>query len=236
VIAKRCLTDFKTLLHTPPIELTLNRLSGDTLEVEMMVVPTNSRAEGSILIVFHDISQRKWVEEEIRRRNIELAALNSISATISRTLDLDQILADTLDGVLGLGMMGGRAQGVIFLKNPDGNGLSLAAQRSAHKDHPCLATAPKLGECLCGLAVLTGERILCEDGHLDERHTRSWVSMPAHKDICLPLIVREAILGAMNIRLPADAVITQTVVDLLSAVADQGGCGRDQGGLERRDD
>jgi signal transduction histidine kinase len=45
--------------------------------------------------------------------------------------------------------------------------------------------------------------------------------MPKHKDICLPLQLRERVLGVMNVRLPATHEIVDHDVKLLTSVADQ---------------
>jgi signal transduction histidine kinase len=78
-----------------------------------------------------------------------------------------------------------------------------------------------VGECLCGLAIDLGEIVISEDSYADDRHTRTWSGMPHHKDICLPLIVRDEVLGVLNIRLPITQVITPDLIELLTSVADQ---------------
>jgi|GEM_PF-509770 len=47
-----------------------------------------------------DITERKQAEEDIRRRSEQLAALNTIAQTVSRSLDLDTVLSAALDKVL----------------------------------------------------------------------------------------------------------------------------------------
>jgi len=49
-----------------------------------------------------DISEKKRAEEEIRRRNRELFALNTIAVTATQSLDLDEILNVTLKQVMDL--------------------------------------------------------------------------------------------------------------------------------------
>ncbi len=43
-----------------------------------------------------DITEKKMVEQEMRRRNRELAALNAMATIAARTFDLDEILQNTL--------------------------------------------------------------------------------------------------------------------------------------------
>ncbi len=175
------------------------------------------------LAIQRDITARKLAEEEIRQRNKELAALNAIAATVSGSLDLNQILHDALDEVLRLKILGEEAYGMLFLLDEASQTLNLAAQRGAPEGHPCLVTSPKVGECLCGLAIQQGEVIVSENSLEDERHTRRWPEMFRHQDICVPLTARGQKLGVMEIRLPETCGIADSDVRLLKAIADQVG-------------
>lgn len=173
------------------------------------------------LAIQRDITKRKQAEEEIRLRNIELAALNAIASTVSQSLDLDQIINDALDEVLKLEMLVDGAYGMLFLLDENQSTLYLAAQRGAPKNHPCLTNPQKVGECLCGLAAQRGEVIISDGCLEDERHTRIWPNMHNHKDISLPLMVRGRILGAMDVRLPITYEVADSDVELLKSVANQ---------------
>jgi PAS domain S-box-containing protein len=205
----------------PFIELKLLRLDGVMIDSEVTATPFEYRDKPGIQAIFRDVTKRKRAEEEIKQRNVELSALNAIAATVSRSLDLDKILNDALDDVLKLEILGDEAHGMIFLRSESNGALSLAVQRGAPENHPCLTTPPEEGECLCGLAIERGEVVLSNDSLHDERHTRAWANMPNHKDICLPLMVRGKVLGGMNIRLPMDKNLSRGVVELLTSVADQ---------------
>jgi len=207
--------------EAPLLEMKLYRLDGKSIDVEVTAIPFASNGKPAIQAVFRDLTKRKRVEAEIRQRNIELAALNAIASTVSQSLNLQKILNDALDGVLQLDVLGGEVHGMIFLQNELTGQLTLAAQRGAPKNHPCLESPPKLGECLCGLAIERGRVVISEDCWTDERHTRSWPDMPQHKDICLPLIVRGKVLGGINIRLPMVKEITENVIQLLTSVGGQ---------------
>ncbi|NIS81245.1 MAG: PAS domain S-box protein [Anaerolineales bacterium] len=205
----------------PPVEMELLRLDGLPVDVEVSAIPFTFKGKPAIQAIFHDITARKLVEEQIRQRNIELAALNAIAATVSHSLDLEKILNDSLDDVMHLDILGGDTQGMIFLVDEFSDTLTLVAHRGAPENHPCLKQPPRIGECLCGLAVQMGEPVLSEDCYDDVRHTRRWSDMLHHRDVCLPLKVRGNVLGAMDIRLPASKEIGENVVELLSSVADQ---------------
>jgi PAS domain S-box-containing protein len=207
--------------EAPLLEMKLVRLDGESIDVEVTAIPFVLDGKPAIQAIFRDLTKRKRVEKEIRQRNIELAALNAIASTVSQSLNLQKILNDALDDVLQLEVLGGEVHGMIFLQNELSGELSLAAQRGTPKDHPCLESPPKLGECLCGLAIERGRVVISEDCWTDKRHTRNWPKMPQHKDICVPLIVRGKVLGGINIRLPMVKEITENVTQLLTSVGGQ---------------
>lgn len=205
----------------PLIELQLLRLDGSLIDAEVTATPFEYQHKPGIQAIFRDVTKRKRAEEEIKQRNVELSALNAIAATVSRSLDLDMILNDALDGVLKLEVLGEEAYGMIFLRSESNGALYLAIQRGAPDDHPCLTSPPEKGECLCGMAIESGEVVLSSNSLHDKRHTRTWENMPNHKDVCLPLMVRGKVLGGMNVRLPMDKDLSVGVVELLTSVADQ---------------
>jgi signal transduction histidine kinase len=191
------------------------------VEVELTSSLFTYQGKSAIQFFLHDITTRKLVESQIRQRNIELSALNAVAATVSQSLDLENVLKDALGCVVQLQILGEGAQGIIFLHDKSSDTLSLAAHRGVPDDHPCLKRPPDLGECLCGHAVKTGAIVISDDCFEDHRHTRVWSTMPPHKDICLPLRVRGVILGAMDVRIPATKDINKGIVELLTSVSDQ---------------
>ncbi len=62
-----------------------------------------------------DVTEQKRVAEEIRRRNRELSALNSIANTLSQSLDLNEVLGKVLRQVIELFSMD---TGAIYLVDP----------------------------------------------------------------------------------------------------------------------
>lgn len=221
IIEKRCRQMTGDGPPHPPIEMELFRTNSQSVDVEITAIPFLYMGGPAIQMVFHDITTRKLVEDQIRQRNIQLAALNAVASTVSRSLELGKILDDSLEGLVQLDVLGKDAQGMIFLCEENTDILSLAAHKGAPVNHPCLENPPRVGECLCGLAVELGEPVISVDCFHDVRHTRSWPDMDRHNDICLPLKVRGNVLGAIDVRLPAYKEIDENVVELLSSVADQ---------------
>ena len=99
-------------------EVTLRRLDGSLMSaVESSFAirdnqGTIERYQGFLL----DVTEKKRAEEEIRRRNRELNALNSMAVIATQTFDLDEILNLTLRQVITL--MSGES-GSVFLAEPE---------------------------------------------------------------------------------------------------------------------
>ena len=98
---------------TGPDEFALNRKDGSQIPVEIQSYPIEIKGQTLVLGIARDVTERQRAEEEIRQRNRELAALNTIATTmIQSALDLDEVLQLTADGVVkGLGCN----TGLIFL-------------------------------------------------------------------------------------------------------------------------
>ena len=163
------------------------------------------------------LTKREIAEQSLRQRNKELLALNAIAATVSQSLDLDRILHNALEQVHQLDILGSQAQSIIFLLDEQTGTLQFAAQHGAPPDHPCLIRPPKIGDCLCGIAVATGEVSITKN----VRSSHCPLEESKHHHICLPLKIRTKTLGVLTIHLPMDQVVTDNDVRLLTAITDQ---------------
>ena len=97
--------------------------------------------------------------EELEQRNREQAALNSIAATVSRSLDLETIMSASLDRVLDI--MQADA-GSILLANGHRDsfvGVQKGLPDGTYQD--CLTSSGN--DCLCGRAIREGRAVLVED-------------------------------------------------------------------------
>lgn len=82
-----------------------------------------------------DITEKKRAEDEIRRRNRELNALNAMAVIATQSFDVDEILNLTLRQVVSLMATDG---GSIYLADPDGTKFRRRAtwgQRSSDRAH-----------------------------------------------------------------------------------------------------
>jgi len=168
-----------------------------------------------------DITDQKRQEEEVRRRNAELSALNRLAATVNRSLDLDRILTSALDEILRLDILGPEPQGMIYLIDQRSNRISLVANRGIDDDHPCLSKPVGVSDCLCRLAIEQGRVTVSGNGLGDEQSRRLWPGLSPFQALCLPLRIRGDVLGVTYLQLDPATRIAERDVDLLSAIADQ---------------
>jgi len=100
-------------------EIALRRKDGSLLLAEESSFATRNakgeieRYQGFVL----DVTERRQAEDEMRRRNRELNALNAMAVVATQSFDLDEILNLTLRQVVSLF---GAESGLVYLGEPDG--------------------------------------------------------------------------------------------------------------------
>jgi K+-sensing histidine kinase KdpD len=107
-----------------------------------------------------ELIEREQAERELQRRNQDLAALNEIAMTMSRSIGLDPTLNATLDKVLEVMQMSG---GWVQLLQEDGNALELAVQRGISEPVVQDIQRIKLGEDIPSKLAETGQPFLVDD-------------------------------------------------------------------------
>jgi len=147
---------------------------------------------GGLVILLAELGNK---EKRLREKVItELKAINSISALVCRSLDLQHILTATLDQVIAV--MDLQARAGIFLLDTETHQLHLATHRGLSKEFVRQERVVSLGECLCGLVAQSGEVLFIEDSREDDRHTRM-KETGSHAHIIVPLKSRQRIVGVM---------------------------------------
>lgn len=114
-------------------ELTFMRKDGERFPVIVSPSWTKDK-QGNVVSYFatvKDITGRRRAEEEIRRRNEELLALNAIAETVSQSLDLSHILNSALDKVLEIMRV---EVGGIYLVDEATPRLTLMAHRGVSEE------------------------------------------------------------------------------------------------------
>jgi len=184
LVAKR----IKRVLAGEEVTLTeekLTRLDGTVFDAEVIGLPITFENKPAIHVVIRDITERKRAEEALLRRVQELASLNTLARQVGSTLSVEQVVNAAIGGITEAIVPD---LALIFLR--EGNELILQGfhasdPRFRHEETP----VHRVGECLCGLAVQTGQDVYSLDIHSDVRCTweeckkaglRSFAALPLH--------------------------------------------------------
>ncbi len=100
------------------------------------------------------------LKEEIERLNREFSILSEISRVVNQSIDLDEILNNSLDRITEL--IGVRSAG-IYLLDENGENLVFTAQRNFSKEFLQGLRKLKLGQGVTGKVASTGDPMFIED-------------------------------------------------------------------------
>ncbi len=169
-----------------------------------------------------DITERKKAEEDIKRRNDELLALNAIAATVNSSLDLQEILGQGLDKTLEVT---GLEVGSVYLLDQKTEDLVLVTYRGASEEYADQMRTFKMGESLVGKVAQTGEPIVVDDLTRDPRVTTTLVTKEKMCSFAgIPIKSKERVQGVMNTASrqyhpfsPGEIRLYTAIADLLAA-------------------
>ena len=164
---------------------------------------------GYIIVWMIEAQER---EKRLRQKAADdLRVLNTVSATLCQSLELDQMLEQVLDKLLEI-IDPLEPKGAILLLDPWGQNLNVRVYKGLKPGFEERAKSVPLGECLCGRAAEAGEVLIVTDALNDARHTRCLEPAP-HSHACIPLWSRDRLLGVIDLYIkeghPLDALDRQ---------------------------
>ena len=162
------------------------------------------------------VIERKQAEENIRRRNAELATLNGVAVAVSQSLDLDEILSDTLDKVFEVLEI---EAGGILLINEETKGLETVVSRGVSKEFLEAAKGIRVGEALPGRVAQSGEPIIMEDVSNEPRLIRMGLTKEGLRSFAaVPLKSKAKVLGVLVLGTYEQRLLAAQEIDLLTSV------------------
>jgi len=164
-----------------------------------------------------DISDRRKAEEKIELNYYIQKVTNSMLKVSLESLSLEEQFGRILDLILNVPRLALQSKGVIFLKDPAREVLTLKAQHgfTGLDSLPC--TEVPLGHCLCGKAAATSKLIYAQDmGDLHEIHD---ADMFPHGHYCVPIISGKKLYGLLNIYIKQGHKRSNREEDFLTSVA-----------------
>ncbi|MFB3886643.1 MAG: GAF domain-containing protein [Thermodesulfobacteriota bacterium] len=138
----------------------------------------------------------KELEEEIQRLNREFFILNEISQTVNESVDLHEILNNSLNRMIEL--IGVRSAG-IYLLDEKGETLVFTAQRNFSKRFVEGMKRLKLENDIAGKVILIGEPLFIEDYPAHPKALALAIEEGLKSLAVIPLKGRDKIYGALNI-------------------------------------
>ncbi len=171
--------------------------NGDVIWIETSTqFRYNQHRDIELIGVSRDITERKQVEEQMRNRAQELAALNQFSMKISRSLSIEHVTSQAVQGALEA-----TQAKVAYLLLRDGE--DLIPVHSVHsQDEQTVREFPahKLSACLCSIAAVEQHAIFSADIHNDPRCTRDGSNKEGIKSIAaLPLFRGDDVFGVLGL-------------------------------------
>lgn len=151
-----------------------------------------------VVLTFHDITERKRGDEEIRRRNHELTLLNRAGKAFSSTLDLNEVLSAVLEEVRHLlGAVGCSA----WLIDPETNEL-VCRQVAGPQREIVRNWRLEVGQGIAGQVARAGESLIVPDTRADKRHFKGVdqkTGLAIRSILCVPLHVRRNVIGVIQV-------------------------------------
>jgi len=197
--AEEVFRHFKAGESIRDVELQMKHKDGRAIWISLSVEPLKDRdgeiTESRSMVL--DISERKQAEEALERRNQELSSLNAIATTMSQSLELEKVLADTLKTVLDV--MGLKA-GWILLREAQDDRLTLASHHGLPQEFLREEVEEIPGECIGFHVIQRKETLITEDLLECPRLSRSLAegeTMACHASV--PLISKDKVVGVMNV-------------------------------------
>ncbi|RME31116.1 MAG: response regulator [Thermoflexia bacterium] len=161
------------------------------------------------------IMRIRRTEQSLRERNRELALLNEISRTIISSLELEEVLNAMMEGVQRMFPV---VAGALVLLDEDVGGFAF---RRTIREHPLMGKPLPPGTSILGHVVTSGTPYLASDVAQDPLFSPlvDGGGRPVSSYLCVPLTVRERVVGALGLADKADGPFTETDRDLLQTLA-----------------
>lgn len=178
------------------------------------------------------VYRNKLLSEEIRRRVDQLAAINTVAATVSQSLNLDVTLETALEAVLSVIHV--EAAGISLVDETAGE-LVMRAQRGWKYDFVTKPMRIPLGEGLSGRVVHNNEVIVTGDLTNDSRlFVQEFAREGVQAMTLVPMHARGYVVGVLSVMSYKPYEFSEDEVTVLRAIADQVGIALDNARLYER--
>jgi PAS domain S-box-containing protein len=159
------------------------------------------------------------LEQKVADRTRELATLNATAEVVSRSLDLDDILNDSLEQTLAMLDV---AAGAILLLEPDGEVMTPRVQRGFTAGF--LEAVPRIrrDEGLAGQAMTRGKPVVLDVSEYPTAHLAPLLTREGLQTLAsTPLLHKGRALGVLNLATHRPRAFPPQEIELLAAIGQQ---------------
>jgi two-component system sensor histidine kinase DevS len=171
-------------------------------------------------------------DQELTKRNEDLGLVNRLATTLASSLEIDEILTQTLEQVTRhLDVEAGE----IFLAEEGRQSLRLAMHRGEAAEAFWTRERFRFGEGYVGIVAQTGKPLTSENFQKDLRYLRPAVIEAGFRGIaCVPLTASGSVVGVMSVATRRDRRFSKREVDLLMAIGIWAGLSIENARLHRQ--
>jgi PAS domain S-box-containing protein len=194
--------------------------SFDAVITSSVIFDIIGQVTGYVMLI-RDVTERKVAQEQIKRQNVRLATLNAISLTVSSSLDLKEVLNNTIDEMLKIP---GPDCVRIYLLDDKKEILNLAAHRGfspgfIEKTH---MRSRRVGDGLLGKTVLTCETEVVDNLlRSEEPYVDCIVEEGILSTVYVPLVLESEPVGVMCVCSRSELKFSEDYVEFFTAVGNQ---------------
>jgi len=169
-----------------------------------------------IMLLIAGFAWLAWAHYRDARRLLRSSrrqkSLNALLGIAIEDRPLTDRLQDGLECILAQPWLGMAARGSVY-QVEDGQLVMVASSNMREAADMC-ATVP-FGECLCGVAALSGNAVFKQ--HIDCMHSRRLPGTKDHGHCIMPLSADKAVLGILNLYVPAGYTLSASEQAFLDA-------------------
>ena len=155
-------------------------------------------------------------DQTLQRRNEDLALINDIAASLTATLDAEEVLDKTLQRVMSYLDVDA---GEIFLREDDEQTFRVAIHRGEYAEAFLTKNRFKIGEGYIGKVAESGQPQVSVNLKQDIQFLRPAVVEAGIRSIaCIPLTARGEVIGVMSVASRNERRFNQREIDILTSI------------------
>jgi len=172
-----------------------------------------------IIELMRDVTDEKQLADSLLRRNQQLSILNAVATTVNQSLDLEELLGQTLNELLRLTEID---VGAVFLYEETVGSLELLAHQGLSEEAARLAARLGMLDGSCGGVIEKGQVIVVPD--LARYRGRRAASLKREKLrtlVHIPLVAKGCKLGSMCVGTRTQREFDEEEQELFTALGNQ---------------